>query len=220
MSSIKPYRLSRAQSLGRSPVWHVEHCAKVMEGRLMAVEFRNKSWWTENNRESTLAFERERGLVNVVVDGPQASAAACRPCGRRPLQSLPSSECTDATRPAGRRKDLGLRRTDSTTITRTKSCRKSPSASVCYRARCRWCTRCSTTTIRTRDSAMRARWRPFCSSCGAAPEIPSAGPLITYLGKPVRVHASRSPRHTLGRRTIAPRAVVRRSCGSVRSAGV
>jgi uncharacterized protein YecE (DUF72 family) len=42
-----------------------------MEGRLMAVEFRNKSWWTENNRESTLAFERERGLVNVVVDGPQ-----------------------------------------------------------------------------------------------------------------------------------------------------
>ena len=37
----------------------------------MAVEFRNKSWWTENNRESTLAFERERAPVNVVVDGPQ-----------------------------------------------------------------------------------------------------------------------------------------------------
>ena len=37
----------------------------------MAVEFRNKSWWTERNRDSTLAFERERGLVNVIVDGPQ-----------------------------------------------------------------------------------------------------------------------------------------------------
>ncbi len=37
----------------------------------MAVEFRNKSWWTERNLDSTLAFERERGLVNVVVDGPQ-----------------------------------------------------------------------------------------------------------------------------------------------------
>jgi uncharacterized protein YecE (DUF72 family) len=56
---------------GGGPRKHVEHCAKVMEGRLMAVEFRNKSWWTENNRESTLAFERERALVNVVVDGPQ-----------------------------------------------------------------------------------------------------------------------------------------------------
>jgi uncharacterized protein YecE (DUF72 family) len=42
-----------------------------MEGTLMAVEFRNASWWNERNRESTLAFERERGLVNVVVDGPQ-----------------------------------------------------------------------------------------------------------------------------------------------------
>ena len=37
----------------------------------MAVEFRNASWWTERNRASTLAFEREHGLVNVVVDGPQ-----------------------------------------------------------------------------------------------------------------------------------------------------
>ena len=56
---------------GGDPRKHVEHCAIVMEGRLMAVEFRNKSWWTDNNYESTLAFERERGLVNVIVDGPQ-----------------------------------------------------------------------------------------------------------------------------------------------------
>lgn len=44
----------------------------MMEGRgLMAVEFRNASCWTDRNSDSTLAFERERGLVNVVVDGPQ-----------------------------------------------------------------------------------------------------------------------------------------------------
>ena len=42
-----------------------------MEGTTMAVEFRNASWWNERNRDSTLAFEREHGLVNVVVDGPQ-----------------------------------------------------------------------------------------------------------------------------------------------------
>ena len=49
----------------------VEHCVRVMEGTTMAVEFRNASWWNEHNRKSTLAFEREHGLVNVVVDGPQ-----------------------------------------------------------------------------------------------------------------------------------------------------
>jgi uncharacterized protein YecE (DUF72 family) len=61
---------------GGDPRRHVEHCATVMEGRLMAVEFRNKSWWTERTRDSTLAFERERGLVNVVVDGPQGFSSS------------------------------------------------------------------------------------------------------------------------------------------------
>jgi uncharacterized protein YecE (DUF72 family) len=56
---------------GGEPRKLVEHCAAVMEGMLSAVEFRNASWWNERNRESTLAFEREHGLVNVVVDGPQ-----------------------------------------------------------------------------------------------------------------------------------------------------
>jgi len=57
---------------GGPPRKHVEHCVRMMEGHgLMALEFRNASWWTERNRDSTLAFERERGLVNVVVDGPQ-----------------------------------------------------------------------------------------------------------------------------------------------------
>ena len=55
---------------------HVEQCAQIMEGRLTAIEFRNVSWWTERNRESTLAFERERGLVNVIVDGPQGFSSS------------------------------------------------------------------------------------------------------------------------------------------------
>jgi uncharacterized protein YecE (DUF72 family) len=56
---------------------HVEHCADVMQGKgLMAVEFRNISWCTDKNRESTLAFERERQLVNVIVDGPQGFASS------------------------------------------------------------------------------------------------------------------------------------------------
>jgi len=42
----------------------------------MAVEFRNISWWTDRNRESTLAFERERQLVNVIVDGPQGFSSS------------------------------------------------------------------------------------------------------------------------------------------------
>jgi uncharacterized protein YecE (DUF72 family) len=56
---------------GGEPRKLVEHCVAVMGDNLMAVEFRNASWWNERNRESTLAFERGHGLVNVVVDGPQ-----------------------------------------------------------------------------------------------------------------------------------------------------
>lgn len=51
---------------------HVEHCADMMNGQhVMAVEFRNRSWFDEKHAQSTLALERERGLVNVVVDEPQ-----------------------------------------------------------------------------------------------------------------------------------------------------
>jgi len=56
---------------GRS---HVEHCADVMEGFALAAEFRHKSWFSEKARENTLAMERERGLVNVVVDEPNTAS--------------------------------------------------------------------------------------------------------------------------------------------------
>lgn len=55
-------------------VAHVAHCADVMTGYTMAVEFRNRSWFDAKHTASTLAFERERGLVNVIVDEPQGSA--------------------------------------------------------------------------------------------------------------------------------------------------
>jgi uncharacterized protein YecE (DUF72 family) len=55
---------------------HVEHCVSVMSGLLTAIEFRNISWWSARTRDSTLAFEREHGVVNVVVDGPQGFSSS------------------------------------------------------------------------------------------------------------------------------------------------
>ena len=55
---------------------HVEHCVSTMSGLLTAVEFRNVSWWTDKTRDSTLAFEREHRVVNVVVDGPQGFSSS------------------------------------------------------------------------------------------------------------------------------------------------
>jgi len=66
-SSSRPWVTS-----GGPPRKHVEHCVRVMEGRgLMAVEFAMPPGGPSAIETPTLAFERERGLVNVVVDGPQ-----------------------------------------------------------------------------------------------------------------------------------------------------
>jgi uncharacterized protein YecE (DUF72 family) len=63
-----PWVAFHPQSLG-----YIEHCRAMMAGFTMAVEFRNKTWFdTERHADRTLAFERENGLVNVVVDAPQA----------------------------------------------------------------------------------------------------------------------------------------------------
>lgn len=50
---------------------HVEHCAERMHPLLTAFEFRHESWFNDKNRESTLAMERERGIVHVIVDAPE-----------------------------------------------------------------------------------------------------------------------------------------------------
>ncbi|KZC41076.1 hypothetical protein RHOFW510R12_00420 [Rhodanobacter sp. FW510-R12] len=62
------------------PPWFVakrEHYAYLDEVRerleryTVAVEFRHRSWFTEETTEAVLAFHRERRFVNVVVDEPQ-----------------------------------------------------------------------------------------------------------------------------------------------------
>ena len=48
------------------------HCRAMLAGFTVAVEFRNPTWFnTERHIARTLAFERENGLVNVVVDEPR-----------------------------------------------------------------------------------------------------------------------------------------------------
>jgi uncharacterized protein YecE (DUF72 family) len=55
----------------REGMAHVEHCVEKMEGHLLSVEFRNKSWFEGENAQRTLAFERGLGVVHTIVDGPQ-----------------------------------------------------------------------------------------------------------------------------------------------------
>jgi uncharacterized protein YecE (DUF72 family) len=63
----------------REGIAHVRHCVERMPGHLLAVEFRNQTWFEEDKVEQTLAFERELGVVHTIVDGPQGFAN-CVPC--------------------------------------------------------------------------------------------------------------------------------------------
>ncbi len=58
----------------REGLAHVRHCVEKMDAHLLAVEFRNKSWFGGDNLEKTLAFERELGVVHTIVDAPQGFA--------------------------------------------------------------------------------------------------------------------------------------------------
>ena len=54
---------------------YIEHCHAMLAGFRLAIEFRNKSWFDgDKHAARTLAFERDNGLVNVVVDEPQGIA--------------------------------------------------------------------------------------------------------------------------------------------------
>ena len=54
---------------------YLEHCRAMLAGFVLAIEFRNKTWFEGEKRTArTLAFERENALVNVVVDEPQGIA--------------------------------------------------------------------------------------------------------------------------------------------------
>jgi uncharacterized protein YecE (DUF72 family) len=60
-----PWFLPHKESLA-----HIDECLERMEGYRLAVEFRHPMWF-DKGRDRTLAFERERGVVNVIVDEPQ-----------------------------------------------------------------------------------------------------------------------------------------------------
>ena len=54
---------------------HVRQCVARMAGHTVSVEFRQRSWFDGDHAiASTLAFERELGVVHTVVDGPQGFA--------------------------------------------------------------------------------------------------------------------------------------------------
>jgi len=54
---------------------HVRMCVARMAGHTLSVEFRQQSWFADAQAvASTLAFERELGVVHTVVDGPQGFA--------------------------------------------------------------------------------------------------------------------------------------------------
>jgi uncharacterized protein YecE (DUF72 family) len=59
---------------------YIEHCRAMLAGLRLAIEFRNKSWFDgDKHTARTLAFERDNGLVNVVVDEPQGIANTIPP---------------------------------------------------------------------------------------------------------------------------------------------
>jgi uncharacterized protein YecE (DUF72 family) len=49
---------------------HVRHCMEMMDGQTVSVEFRNRIWFEGEHAATTLAFERELGVVHTVVDAP------------------------------------------------------------------------------------------------------------------------------------------------------
>jgi uncharacterized protein YecE (DUF72 family) len=53
---------------------HLDEVRSRLAEYTLSVEFRHESWFNEKHREQTLDFEKERGLVNVVLDEPQGFA--------------------------------------------------------------------------------------------------------------------------------------------------
>ena len=58
---------------------HVSECVARMANHTLSVEFRHQSWFDAGHAASTLAFERELGVVHTVVDGPQGFANSVPP---------------------------------------------------------------------------------------------------------------------------------------------
>ncbi len=50
---------------------HLDEVRARLADCVLSVEFRHESWFNEKHREQTLDLEKDRGLVNVVLDEPQ-----------------------------------------------------------------------------------------------------------------------------------------------------
>jgi len=72
-------QFSPTLSFGAGARDHVAHCAAMLEGHRMAVEWRHQSWLAPGNLDATLAFERALGLAHVVADTPQGFANSVPP---------------------------------------------------------------------------------------------------------------------------------------------
>ncbi len=60
----------------RSNLEHLLECGRRLDGYRVAVEFRHVSWLDERHQNELLSFERQHGLVHVVVDEPQGFASS------------------------------------------------------------------------------------------------------------------------------------------------
>lgn len=58
---------------------HVRQCAQRLPDDVIAVEFRNKSWFGDRTRDRTLEFERDLKLVHVITDEPQGFTNSVEP---------------------------------------------------------------------------------------------------------------------------------------------
>lgn len=74
-------------SYRRENLDHLLHCAEMLEGFEIAVEFRNASWFLGVRKEETLRWEAEHGLNPVIVDEPQGSSSSVPA-----IWAIPSSE--------------------------------------------------------------------------------------------------------------------------------
>ena len=52
----------------------VEHCVQKMPDHLLAVEFRNRTWFEGDHADKTLDWETKLGVVHTIVDAPQGFA--------------------------------------------------------------------------------------------------------------------------------------------------
>lgn len=56
---------------GRAGFGLVEECRARLPDDMLATEFRHASWFTEEHRAKTLAFQRKHQLAHVIVDAPK-----------------------------------------------------------------------------------------------------------------------------------------------------